>query len=149
MTSLNEYMNDGAHPQAQATLAFLRNSVIEESWCNEKERYLADVLVARWENCREQGYVVILRNQQRKQLNIAFFEHRNSDSLCAIKWPQNTLNSPTIDTAEFGDHCYSDKFDVSHQVDPHQAKEMAEWIESQFADFWIAGMECTDQSEKE
>ena len=69
-------------------------------------------MVARWENCREQGYVISLRlPTYSKQLNIAFFEHRNTDSICAIVWEQRTLNSPTIETAEFGD-VYKTKWDT-------------------------------------
>ena len=89
MVKLSHYMQDGACYQARAVLMFLQAECgeIEESYDREKEYYKAIVSVARWENCREQGYVVSLRSEDRsKQLNIAFFEHRNSDAICAIKW---------------------------------------------------------------
>jgi len=111
-------MKDGANYQAQAVLAYI-NTEIE------------DVKISRWENCREQGYVLSLRNRSTSQLNICFFEHRNSDDICAIKWIQNTINAPTIDTAEFGD-TYSDKWDLSHSVSYGEAESMAKWIESEF-----------------
>lgn len=134
---IHDYMNDGANYQAQAVLAFLRPlSNIESSWSDELHRYTANVEIARWENCREQGYVVSLKTQDySRQLNIAFFEHRNSDSICAVKWEQVTLNSPTIDTAVFG-NIYKDKYDVSHKVGPGEASEMADWIAEQFTAFW-------------
>lgn len=118
MTNLQNYMNDGANYQAQAVLAFLR-------------LYLSDldsliIEVARWENCREQGYVMMIKLDG-KQLNIAFFEHRNSDNICALKWEQSTINSPTIDTAKFGD-VYKDKWDVSYKVSVNEISKMSDWI---------------------
>ena len=36
-------------------------------------------------NCREQGFVIsVMVGSQ--TLHLAFFEHRNSDELCALKW---------------------------------------------------------------
>jgi hypothetical protein len=134
---INEYLNDGASEQAQAVLAYMRPFNIEESWNEEYHCYDARIEVARWENCREQGYVVMLRSPSYEQLNIAFFEHRNSDSICAIKWEQRTLNAPTIDTADFGGTVYKGKFDVSHEVKYGQVTKMSEWIEEQLSAFWI------------
>ena len=137
MTSINQYMNDGANYQAQAVLCFLRNLTIEESYDKNKKDYLACPTVARWENCREQGYVLSMRNNDySKQLNIAWFEHRNSDSICAVKWEQATMNSPTIDTAVFGD-VYKDKYDVSHSESCGEVYKMASWILEQLTEWWI------------
>ena len=74
MTKLEDYLKDGANRQARATLMFLQGDAkIEESWNTERGTYDAEIKVARWENCREQGYIVSLRNENREQLNIAFF----------------------------------------------------------------------------
>lgn len=139
MTRLENYLQDGANYQARATLMFLqRNSNIESSWNNKYKCYDAEIKVARWENCREQGYIVSLCSQKfggGKQLNIAFFEHRNSDSICAVKWEQNSMNTITIDNAVFGD-VYKDKYDTSHSVGYGKAYEMAEWITEQLTEFW-------------
>ena len=72
---LRHYLQDGANHQAQAVLMFLRpNAVIESSWNETHRGYDATVRVARWENCREQGYVVMLNSKNYgRQLNIAFF----------------------------------------------------------------------------
>ena len=132
------YMNDGAGYQAKAVLAYMEGyDGIEDSWNDKIKRYDANPKVSRWENCREQGYVVFMRSKAspNKQINIAFFEHRNSDNICAVKWEQNTLNAPTIDTAKFG-NIYKDKYDVSHEVGYGKAQEMAEWIYEQLATFW-------------
>jgi len=139
MTRLENYLQDGANYQARATLMFLqRNANIESSWNKECKCYDAEIKVARWENCREQGYIVSLCSQKLgggKQLNIAFFEHRNSDSICAVKWEQNSWNTINIDNAVFGD-VYKDKYDTSHSVGYGEAYGMAEWITEQLIEFW-------------
>lgn len=136
MNHLKSYLDDGANYQAQAVMCFLRTRTIEDSWNKEFHKYDAEPLISRWENCREQGYVVSLRTGNGcDQINIAFFEHRNSDEICAVKWEQWTINAPTIDTAEFGD-VYKTKHDVSHSVPPGQVCEMADWIWEQLEAFW-------------
>jgi hypothetical protein len=99
------YLKDGACGKARIVMALLQENVgdgINELYNEERNDYDATVNIARWENCREQGYVVSLRTKDySKQLNIAWFEHRNSDNICAIEWEQCTINSPTIDTAQF------------------------------------------------
>jgi hypothetical protein len=137
---LKNYMTDGSGYQARCVLAFLQRRDIEESWNNDFKCYEAKTQIGRWENCREQGYVVYLRNKQYVQLNIAFFEHRNSDIICAVRWLQDTINSPNIDSANFGDDVYKDKYDVSYSVGFHQFEEIADWIFNELKDHWIAGV---------
>lgn len=138
MRNLKNYLSDGANHQARAVLMLIQPFNIEESWSSEYSEYLAEIKVSRWENCREQGYVLSLRSlNYDKQLNIAFFEHRNSDGICAVKWEQITLNSPTIDTSDFGD-IYKDKWDTSYSVNYGQILEMSEWITEQLESFWLS-----------
>ena len=129
--------NDGADPQAQAVLAYLTygRAGVDKSWDAERKRYTAEPQVSRWQNCREQGYVITMRGGKGRQINIAFFEHRNSDDICAIKWEQTTINAPTIENADFKD-VYSDKYDVSHRVEVGLAQDMADWIYEQLVAFW-------------
>ena len=144
MTELHNYFNDGANPQAKATLMYLQYlGNIEDSWNSDRQEYDAKVKVARWENFREQGYIVSLVNKNNKQINIAFFEHRNSDNIHAIKWEQNSLNSLTIDTAEFGD-VYKTKYDTSFSVGYGQAYEMATWVFKQLDEHWKQSNKTTE-----
>jgi len=139
MAKLEHYLDDGADAQSRAVLAFLQeaSSLVEESWNPQWDRYDAEPEVARWSNCREQGYVVSLYHSgNSRQLNIAFFEHRNSDAICAVKWEQWFGNAPTIETADFGDDVYKDKWDVSHKVGHGEVVAMAKWIREQFEAFW-------------
>jgi len=135
--SANLFINhDGANYQAQAVLAYLQGrDGIEPSWSTEFRRYMADPKVSRWENCREQGYVVWMRGRKGKQVNIAFFEHRNIDNICAVMWEQDTVNAPTIDTMVAA-NVYSDKWDVSHSVKHGECLAMAEWIIEQLNAAW-------------
>ena len=133
------YNVDGANRQAQAALAYfqyLLGDGIESSWNDKWKQYDAVVHVARWENCREQGYVLMLRNKSySNQLNIAFFEHRNVDSLCALRWEQRTMNSPTIATADFGE-AYVDKYDTTFDVAHSDIVKMAEYLRDEFINWW-------------
>ena len=138
MTLLQNYLEDGANYQARATLMILQmHSDIEESWNHEKRKYDAKINVARWENCREQGYVLSLTNENLTQLNIAFFEHRNSDRIHAIKWYQSSINSLTIENAVFG-NIYKNKYDTSYSVECEEFRKMAEWIMEKFTNHWIS-----------
>lgn len=137
MTDLKNYLQDGANYQARAVLMILqRMSNIEESWDDTYKKYDAEIKVARWENCREQGYVISLKDKNYKQLNIAFFEHRNSDSIHALKWVQSSINSLTIENAEFGD-LYKDKYDTSYSVGYGEFDKMANWIIQQLTEHWV------------
>lgn len=127
--NLREYLQDGANEQAQAVLA-----LVKYLWSEDNDEHIdTEARVGRWENCREQGYVISIKGGiGLEQVNIAFFEHRNSDVICAIKWHQSTINTPTIDVAEnidFNGEVYQeDKYDVSRSVGFGKVKEMAEWI---------------------
>lgn len=132
MTSLNSYLQDGADNQSRATLMLL------QSFCFFEDNG-SKTKVARWENFREQGYLVSLVNKSNEQLNIIFFEHRNSDALCAVEWIQDSLNSITIDTAEFGD-IYKTKGDLSYSVGYQEILKMAKWILGKLEDHWQAGL---------
>ena len=146
MTELKNYLDDGANAQAKAVLAYLQSKGdIEESWNDEYKRYTSEIKVARWENGREQGYICMLHDAKYKQLNIAFFEHRNSDSICAIKWHQNTMNTPTIDTADFNGECYDTKWNVSFEVSYFQIVEMGDWIFEQFVNHYADSIKPVEE----
>ena len=147
-TSLIHYHNDGANKQAQAVLAMLQYDSPQIDFGNTWD----SIRLARWENCREQGYVLSLKSPEKKvwkDLHIAWFEHRNSDSIHAIKWEQNALtNSPTIDTAKFGDQVYSDKYDTSFSVGYGEILTMAQWIKSELETWHEEKKELEEESQR-
>jgi hypothetical protein len=129
---------DGANYQAKAVLAYLSaRDGIESSWSKENKRYEACPKVARWENCREQGYVVSLRSADyQKQINIAFFEHRNSDEICAVVFDGVFLNSPNFDNIPESHPYYHSKWDVNKSLGFGKAHEMADFIFNELTTFW-------------
>ena len=135
MQDLNNYMQDWANYQSRAVLAHLQWCWnIEESWNSEYKKYNATINVARWENCREQWYIVSLYTQS-KQLNIIFYEHRNSDMINAIKWEQTDINSINISTIK--KWVFEDKYDSSFQVSYWEYAKMWDWIFETLKQFWI------------
>lgn len=140
MVSVQHYHADGANRQVQAVLAMFQYFLgdgIEDSWDDWYRRYKAEIEVARWENCREQGYTLMMRAPwlSSNRLNIAFYEHRNHDGICAIKWEQNTLNSPTIDNLPDG--VFESKWDSSYEVKYGEVTKMAKWLFDEFEHYWI------------
>lgn len=136
---LFNYMQDGACPAARAVLAYLQSEStnIQASWNKEYHCYDARFEIGRWENCREQGYIVSLKNKDHsQQLNIAFFEHRNSNDICCIKWLQYSINSLSIDTMDTKGEVYNTKWDVSKSFNYDGIIECANWIAGEFRQFW-------------
>ena len=135
--NLFQYMQDGAGAQSRAVLAHIqRRGELENSWSDLTKTYQASPEVGRWMNCREQGYVIYMRSKHYdRQLNIAFFEHRNSDSICAVKWEQNTMDAPVLELSNFGD-VYKDKWDVSYSVAYSEYSKMGDWIINELEEFW-------------
>lgn len=136
----NLFINpDGANVQAQAVLAYLRAyDELESSWSAEQMRYMAEPEVNRWHNCREQGYVVSLRSgDYRRMIHIAFYEHRNSDSICAVKFElSGLLNPPTINDIPKDHPFYESKYATDHSVSVGKAMEMADWIYDELNNWW-------------
>jgi len=130
---MNNYLQDGAGNQAKAVLAFLQGRNIENSWSDNFNEYSAKVNIARWENGREQGYVIWLQNKMAtKQMNIAFFEHRIGDTIVAWAWVKDTYgSSPTIkDYPE--DDCDLGSINLNYG----EASKMADQIWEQATIFW-------------
>lgn len=126
--------NFGIGYQALAVMAYLNGrDGIEVSWNNG--RYHADVKAAPWYNGRERGIVFYMRDPAFKhQLNIAVYEHRNSDSICALRWENTTFNPPIL--ADIPEGVYQNKWDTAMDFSYGEASNMANWVYEQFSDFW-------------
>ena len=82
--------------------------------------------------------MVYLSNKDHsQQLNIAFFEHRNSDEICCVKWLQHSFNSLTIDTMNTKGSVYSNKWDVTKVFKYGEIIQCADWIAEEFKQFWL------------
>lgn len=92
---------DGASFKARAVLELLRDILADEiSHKNEEMNFKAEPKFTLFDNCREQGYTVFLRNAiygtGEKQINIAFAENRNSDDIVVYVFEKQTFNAPTV-----------------------------------------------------
>jgi hypothetical protein len=120
--------------QALAVMSYFNShDGIEPSW--ENGRYRAEVKAAPWYNGRERGIVFYMRTASYKnQLNIAVYEHRNTDTICALRWQGNTFNPPTL--ADIPAGTYQDKWDTAKDFGYGQAQEMAQWLYNEFCNYW-------------
>lgn len=137
MSDLLHYMEDGADYQSRAVMCMLQGLLmdgIEESWDKKYHRYGAEPKIDRWHNCREQGYIVSLHTYGDDQLNIAFFQHRSSDSIYAVKWMQWETNPITIDNAEFTETY--DGYNASFVVKQGEILKMAEWVHNELVEYY-------------
>lgn len=103
MINIENYMQDGACWQAQAVLAYVKGNIrkLTEDKCYKRSLM---VQVGRYENCREQGYVITITfcgkkdgNPVNLQRNYAVYQHRNTDSICVLISNTWTINTPGID----------------------------------------------------
>lgn len=86
---------------------------------------------AAWYNGRERGIVLsYATNGGSKTLNIAIFEHRNGDSICALRWESEWfgINPPTIGSDGKAAYPTENKHDVAHSVGWGKCGEMAQWV---------------------
>jgi hypothetical protein len=128
---------DGANASARAVLALLQSrDGINESWNEARKNCDAVPEVDRWHNCREQGYIISLKGPDyRNQLNIVFYEHRNSDGICALMWEQTSLNPINLATIKEG--VFNSSSDYTYSVNHNEITEMAAWIMKQLTQFWV------------
>jgi hypothetical protein len=127
MVQVNKYLDDGANWQAQAVLAYLRSMyswVVNGTYNDELRFNEAEFMVGRYENCREQGYVLSLRYIG-EQRNYAVYEHRNSDSLIVLVFDGITINTP------YGEEVWGnmkDKYDYTKAFSCGQIVECGDYI---------------------
>lgn len=102
--SIKDYsdFNDGANWQAQCVLAYLRAHL------ERKE----NINVVRYDNCREQGYI-FFKQEENRQMNVAVYEHRNSDSICIVAFESLTKEPQNSDVWDF----MTDKWDTTADFD--------------------------------
>lgn len=139
--------NYGIGAQALAVQAYLNMfDGVEASWDKERKCYLAEPKVAPWYNGRERGIVVYMVDQQwQRQINIAIYEHRNTDQICALMFEAKTYgNPPTL--ADVPPGVYETKGDFTECWRYNEAYDAAEWVYEQLENFWVEAKEVVDQS---
>lgn len=136
MVRIGEYLNDGADWQAQAILAYLRShisQVTDLAWNPLYGMSEVDALVGRYENGREQGYVVSLLYKYREQKTIAFYEHRNSDVIYVLSTDKYVgYDTPNKEIIYDG---YGDKWDCDESFKCGEIVKCGEYIINEFTKF--------------
>lgn len=135
----NLFINpDNVNWQAHGVLAALRRfDGIECSWDQESCQYLAEPEVNPWFNGRERGYVISLRSINcMRRLNIVFFEHRNSDSICAVMFEKTGINPPNINDIPESHPFKKSKYDHDFSVSCGEFIKMSDWIMDRLSEFW-------------
>jgi hypothetical protein len=141
---------DGAKPQARAILAMtsdLFGDGIEESYDTEHEEYLAEPIVARWDNGRERGYMIRMRDSARqKQINIGFWEGRSGDQIEVMVFESApTTNSPTL-----AETPSEDEWDAAIRTfDYGKVTEAARYVMDTLSAFWVTNAKPENMPEAE
>lgn len=98
MIDIKNYIDDGAHWQAQAVLAYIRyySSIVTD--IKKDNGIKVEIKVGRYENCREQGYIFTLYYGWKPIMNYCVYQHRNNDQLCVLKFKTEcNINTPTLE----------------------------------------------------
>lgn len=96
----------GRNQQAMVLLEALSNEEIsapDNVWITTKP----------YGNCREQGFVVSISKGFDKITNVAFFEHRNSDALCALRWEGRLHITGVVRVDDIPEETYPTKWSVT------------------------------------
>jgi len=131
--------NFGINYQAMAVLSYLEG--MEPDFADYENGYKVNFKTVPWYNGRESGFCVSMQEQLYKGnwIHIAVFEHRNSDSICALVWETKTSywNHPLEDENIF-DAAYkgTSKYDVAFSVSPGEIGAMADFVYAQLSKFY-------------
>lgn len=131
---IENYMQDGANYKARAIMCLIQGRITEVKECMKGINKDVAVHIGRFENCREQGYVLSLFYKGQFIKNYAFYEHRNSDQMCLLMSDTLTINTPRAD-AMFGDR---GKYDVDKFFDSDEIVEAADYIIERMTDDLIS-----------
>lgn len=129
--------------QSTAVLAYVRHIIgdgIESSWDDGRKDYRAEPLVNEWYNGREREYVIHMRDASmglgNNQINIAFYEHRSSDSIAVLVFEAFTFNPPILlDVPK--DHPFQESSSAGSKFFSYgHAEEAAQFIVDTLTEFW-------------
>lgn len=121
MTRIENYMNDGANWQAQAVLAYVREHILEIDYEDFTAR------VGRYENCREQGYVISIRVETNER-HYAVYQHRNSDSLIVLISNGMCMDTPDVNFMWKDKGENATKYDYDKGFPYGEIVKCGEWI---------------------
>lgn len=142
---IENYMQDGANHKARAIMCLIQGRILEVKECMKGINKDVAVHIGRFENCREQGYVLSLFYKYHFIRNYAFYEHRNSDQMCLLMSDTFTMNTPRADEM-FGDR---GKYDVDKYFDSDEIVEAADYIIEQMTEDLIKHVDSLPKEEED
>ena len=131
----------GINRQARAVMQYLDR---EPNFAEYREgQYRVNFVTRPWWNCRESGFVLSMQQSHYSGpwLHIAVYEHRNSDNICALRWEteREYMNHP-LEDKNIWDNAYGGadktKYDVAYSVGEGEVSQMADWVYSQFEEYY-------------
>lgn len=103
----------GMNEIAYRLFVALKNYSKEDFWNYEPVRNSVEVYSKPYFNCRERGFVLEIGFEPfNTPLKFAFFEHRNVDCLCAVKFITDGRQKPFYTSEDIPEEFYKDKGDV-------------------------------------
>lgn len=98
-------------------------------------RRFTSIETSRFLNCREQGFVLSVRSGRNDPLNLAFFTHRNSDTLCALRWESRGHISGGFRPDDIPENVFPDKWTHAKTWEHMDINGPISWIEEQITEF--------------
>ena len=130
MIDIDNYLNDGANYKTQMILCYLRGNqyeIKEKCYLEGEDLFFSmnHIIVGRFENCREQGYVfgVQVRGWIELVDKWMVVEHRSGDSIKVRHFRTHSINTPSIGMAYNDDILVEEKW-----FDYNEVMECAEYI---------------------
>jgi hypothetical protein len=85
-------------------------------------------------NCRERGFVLSIHHGFISKEHIVFFEHRNSDSLCCVRWKGGGHISGVFRYDDIDPAAYPDKYSVTKSWDYLDIRSAVDYVKSVVAE---------------
>ena len=118
----------GMNTQAWMFLQYLSEREFDISAEESANAWLS---VSPYSNCRERGFVLTLKRTGEEYLQFAFYEHRNSDDLCCVKWEGRGNITGGFTPDDIPEGVFNSKHDYAKSWGYMQLCDAFEWLEDQ------------------
>ncbi len=119
----------GMNTQAAELLALMSQEIIQIP----SGMYIS---TAPYCNCREMGFAILIGWKGETE-NIVFFEHRNSDKLCALRWPGSTPIDGSVRVDDIPQEYYPDKWTLTREWDHKDYNSAIEYAKEVIAEIIV------------
>jgi hypothetical protein len=122
--------NCGMNTQAAELLARLSGTVIEVA-----PGFM--LMTYPYSNCREMGFVIsVCPLGAGAKKNFAFYEHRNSDNLCCIRWEGDLPISGGVTCDDIPTEAFPDKWSMTESWGCGEYWKAQEWLEAEIKEIF-------------